>query len=71
MQLGASHDQNIGKTSPSASLLLAGRYLDGKLGIAAGLSGERRAFGSDNVETGGLKKRGRMENGENAVSDNG
>lgn len=60
MQLGASHDQNTGKTSPSASLLLADRYLDGKLGIAAGISGERRSFGSDNVETGGSWSGGKL-----------
>lgn len=61
MQAGASYDQNTGKTSPSASLLLADRYLDGKLGIAAGISGERRAFGSDNVETGGSWSDGKLE----------
>lgn len=53
MQAGASHDQNTGKNSPHASLLLADRFVEGKLGIAAGLSVERRKFGSDNVETGG------------------
>lgn len=53
MQAGASHDQNTGKNSPHASLLLADRFLNGKLGIAAGVSLERRKFGSDNVETGG------------------
>lgn len=60
MQAGASYDENTGKTSPSASLLLAERYMDGKLGIAAGLSGERRAFGSDNVETGGSWSAGKL-----------
>ena len=49
----ASHDGNTGKDSPQASLLWAQRFLDGKLGVAAGLSGEKRRFGSDNVETGG------------------
>ncbi|HAV35846.1 MAG TPA: hypothetical protein DCX52_05705, partial [Massilia sp.] len=31
----------------------AQRFMDGKLGVAAGVSGEKRKFGSDNVETGG------------------
>ena len=50
---GASHDDNTGKTSPSAGLLWAQRFMDGKLGVAGGMSGEKRKFGSDNVETGG------------------
>ncbi|WUR16143.1 TonB-dependent receptor [[Empedobacter] haloabium] len=50
---GASHDTNTDQTSPSANLLWAQRFADGRLGVAAGLSGERRKFGSDNVETGG------------------
>jgi TonB-dependent receptor len=49
----ASRDQNTEQTSPSAGLLWAQRFADGKLGVAAGLSGEKRKFGSDNVETGG------------------
>jgi len=49
----ASHDDLTHRTSPSASVLWAQRFADGKLGVAAGLSGERRKFGSDNVETGG------------------
>lgn len=53
MQAGASRDQNTGNNSPHASLLLADRFMDGKLGVAAGISLERRKFGSDNVETGG------------------
>ncbi len=61
-QAGASHDQNSGQTSPSASMLAAGRFLGGKLGVAAGLSGERRRFGSDNVETGGGWKDGKLSN---------
>ncbi|MEW6024105.1 MAG: TonB-dependent receptor [Pseudomonadota bacterium] len=48
-----SHDGNTGRNSPNANLLWAQRFLDGKLGIAAGVSGEKRKFGSDNVETGG------------------
>ncbi|MES2322665.1 MAG: TonB-dependent receptor [Pseudomonadota bacterium] len=60
VQAGASHDQNTGKTSPHASALVAHRFMDGKLGIAAGLSAERRAFGSDNVETGGAWSGGKL-----------
>jgi TonB-dependent receptor len=54
--IGASRDQNIGKTSPSGGVLFADRFLDGKLGVAGGLSYEKREFGSDNVETGGAGK---------------
>lgn len=46
-------DGNTRQTSPQANLLWAQRFMDGKLGIAAGASGEKRKFGSDNVETGG------------------
>jgi TonB-dependent receptor len=49
----ASHDGNTGQNSPQANVLWAQRFLDGKLGVAAGLSAEKRKFGSDNVETGG------------------
>ena len=48
-----SHDELTSQTSPSGNLLWAQRFMDGKLGVAAGLSGEKRKFGSDNVETGG------------------
>ena len=60
LQGGASYDQNTGRTSPHASMLAAARFLDGKLGIAAGASGERRRFGSDNVETGGAWENGKL-----------
>ncbi|CUI08304.1 TonB-dependent receptor [Massilia antarctica] len=59
-QAGASRDQNTGKTSPNAGALWADRFLDGKLGVAAGVSGERRKFGSDNVETGGAWNKGKL-----------
>ena len=49
----ASRDQNTGENSPSAAMLWASRFGDGKFGVAVGLSGEKRKFGSDNVETGG------------------
>ncbi|MBC3876613.1 TonB-dependent receptor [Undibacterium sp. FT79W] len=57
---GASYDQVTGKTSPNAGALWADRFLDGKLGIAAGISAEKRSFGSDNVETGGAWDNNRL-----------
>lgn len=47
-----SRDQNTHQDSSSAGLLWASRFGDGKFGVAVGLSGEKRKFGSDNVETG-------------------
>ncbi|MET0267925.1 MAG: TonB-dependent receptor [Duganella sp.] len=58
--IGASRDQNLGKTSPNASVLFADRFMDGKLGVAGGLSYEKREFASDNVETGGAWSNGRL-----------
>ena len=49
----ASHDQNTRQNSPSAGLVWASRFSEGEFGVAIGLSGEKRKFGSDNVETGG------------------
>ncbi len=49
----ASHDDLTHRTSPAANALWAQRFAGGTLGIAAGLSGEKRRFSSDNVETGG------------------
>ncbi|MBR7792842.1 TonB-dependent receptor [Undibacterium sp. FT147W] len=57
---GVSYDQVTGKTSPNAGALWADRFLDGKLGIAAGISAEKRSFGSDNVETGGAWDNNRL-----------
>ncbi|MBK1715715.1 TonB-dependent receptor [Rubrivivax gelatinosus] len=51
--LGASYETNTERSSPNGSLLWSDRFLDGKLGLAAGFSHEVRKFGSDNVETGG------------------
>ncbi|MEJ7805641.1 MAG: TonB-dependent receptor plug domain-containing protein, partial [Telluria sp.] len=62
LQAGASHDENTGHISPNASLLAARRFMDGKLGVAAGASAERRRFGSDNVETGGAWSAGKLSN---------
>jgi TonB-dependent receptor len=58
--VAAGHDGNTGRNSPQANLLWARRFMDGKLGVAAGLSGEKRKFGSDNVETGGAWKGNRL-----------
>lgn len=57
---GLSFDENRGTTSPSFSALWAKRMLDDTFGIAAGLSLEKRKFASDNVETGGAWKDGRL-----------
>jgi TonB-dependent receptor len=51
--VGASYDENTEQTSPNGSVLWADRFMDGTLGVAAGISLEKRKFGSDNVETGG------------------
>ncbi len=61
--VGASvgRDGNTRQYSPQGNLLWAQRFMDGKLGIAAGLSGEKRKFGSDNVETGGAWSGDRLE----------
>ena len=58
---GASYDENSSQTSPNGGLLWAQRFMDGKLGVAAGLSIEKRKFGSDNVETGGSWDGERLE----------
>lgn len=60
LNTGASYDQVTGKTSPNAGLLWADRFAGGKLGIAAGISAEKRSFGSDNVETGGTWENGKL-----------
>ena len=60
MNAGVSYDENIKKTSPNVGFLFADRLLDGKFGIAAGLSMEKREFGSDNLETGGAWSNGRL-----------
>ncbi|MDH4392868.1 MAG: TonB-dependent receptor, partial [Aquabacterium sp.] len=52
-ELGAGHETNTGRTSPSGSIVWSNLFADGKLGVAIGLSHEQRKFGSDNIETGG------------------
>lgn len=53
LEAEAGRDQNTGQTSPKLAGSWANRFADGRLGLAAGLSWEKRKFGSDNVETGG------------------
>lgn len=60
MNAGVSYDENIKKTSPNLGLLFADRLLDGRFGIALGLSAEKRKFGSDNLETGGAWSNGKL-----------
>ncbi|MFZ5483624.1 MAG: TonB-dependent receptor [Pseudomonadota bacterium] len=50
---GLSHDGNVDRTSPNFAAAWSDRFLDGRLGIAAGVSHAERKFGSDNTETGG------------------
>lgn len=53
LEAGAGYDDNSGETSPKLAGTWSDRFLDGTLGVAAGVSWEKRKFGSDNVETGG------------------
>lgn len=50
---GVGHDTNVDADSPNFAAAWSNLFMDGKLGIAAGLSYSKRKFGSDNVETGG------------------
>lgn len=53
----ASHDTNVGKTSPKFSGAISDRFSLGEgtdnFGVAAAFSWQKRKFGSENVETGG------------------
>jgi TonB-dependent receptor len=60
MNAGVSYDENIKKTSPNLGLVFADRWLDGRFGIALGLSAEKRKFGSENLETGGAWSNGKL-----------
>lgn len=51
--LGAGRETNTDRTSPNGAVVWSDLFLDGKLGLAAGVSLETRKFGSDNTETGG------------------
>ena len=50
---GMGYDQLSKQSNPFASALWADRFMDGKLGVAVGISTEKRKFASDDVETGG------------------
>lgn len=50
---GVGHDTHTGENNPNFAAAWSKRFLDGKLGIAVGLSTQKRKFGSDNSETGG------------------
>lgn len=52
---GANYDTKLGTTRPTGTGAWSDKFLDGKLGIAAGYTYSSRKFGSDNVETGGTK----------------
>lgn len=57
---GASYDGASGKTSPNVGALWAQRWAGGKLGVAVGVSAEKRSFASDNIETGGSWDSGKL-----------
>ncbi len=58
---GITHDQLVGKSDANANLLWASRFGEAqRLGLAVGLSSEKRRFGSDDVETGGAWTDGRL-----------
>ena len=59
---GLSHDTDTGQTTPREGLAFSDRYADGRLGVALGLSFDRRRYGSNDVETGGAwDEEGRLE----------
>ncbi|MET0855990.1 MAG: TonB-dependent receptor [Telluria sp.] len=60
LQMGVSRDENTGQTSPNAGLLWADRFAGNKLGVAIGISGEKRKFGSDALETAGSWSGGKV-----------
>ncbi|MGM9516913.1 TonB-dependent receptor [Roseateles sp. DB2] len=59
--LGVTHDQLSSRSDANANLLWARRFGESRrLGLAVGLSTEKRRFGSDDVETGGAWTEGRL-----------
>ncbi len=58
---GVSHDTNVDKNSPYFSGAWSNVFMDGKLGIALGLTSAKRKFGSDNTETGGKWEGNQLE----------
>lgn len=61
LETGLYRDTKTDRTSPNAALTWSDIFMDGKLGIAAGLSHDVRKFGSDNVEAGTWTEAGRLE----------
>jgi TonB-dependent receptor len=61
LETGLFRDTNTDRTSPNAALTWSDRFMDGKLGIAAGISHDVRKFGSDNVEASGWTDDGELE----------
>lgn len=55
MEGGANQETKLDAAKPSYGGAWSNKFLDGKLGIAAGITSTSRKFGSDNVETGGTK----------------
>lgn len=53
LSVGANHASLTGRSKPAGALIWSDRLLDNRLGVAVALSTDARAFGSDNVETGG------------------
>lgn len=53
VETGLSHDSDTDHTTPRAGLIFSDRLLGDTLGVAAGLSFDRRRYGSNDVETGG------------------
>lgn len=59
--VGITHDQLTSRGDANAQLLWASRFGSSqRLGVAVGLSTEKRRFGSDDVETGGAWTDGRL-----------
>lgn len=50
---GANHAELTGRTKPAGALIFSDRFLNDRVGMALALSADARAFGSDNVESGG------------------
>ena len=57
---GVGYDDLSRQTNPFAGALWADRFMDGKVGLAFGISGEKRKFASDDVETGGGWANGKL-----------
>ncbi len=60
MSLGDGYNTLANKHSPQAGVLWADRFGGGRFGIAIGASADRRKLASDDVETGGAWRDGRL-----------